>query len=140
MSTRGLIEHILDQKRFAVTGVSRNPEKFGYKVYQTLKGAGYTVYAVNPNADAIDGDPCYPSLDNLPNAVDCVVAVTPPAVTEETMLNAGHLHIPCCWMQPGAESTAAINKARSYSMQLIAGGPCIMLAIAQRRERLAAQG
>ena len=139
MSTRGLIEHILDQKRFAVTGVSRNPEKFGYQVYQWLKGAGYTVFAVNPNADSIDGDPCYPSLDNVPGPIDCVVTVTPPEVTEETMLTAGHLRIPYCWMQPGSESTSAMNKARAYSLQLIAGGPCIMVALGMRRARDAAQ-
>jgi predicted CoA-binding protein len=140
LSTRGLIEHILDQKVFAVTGVSRNPEKYGYQVYQRLKGAGYTVFAVNPNADEIEGDPCYPSLDNVPGQIDCVVTVTQPEITEETMLTAGHLRIQYCWMQPGAESTAAINKAQAYSMQLISGGPCIMVAIGQRRARNAAQG
>lgn len=139
MSTHALMEHILDQRRFAVTGVSREPEKFGYKVYQALKAVpGYIVYAVNPNADAIDGDDCYPSLDNIPGAIDCVVTVTPPEITEETMRTAGHLRVPYVWMQPGSESTPAFNIARSASLQIVSGGPCIMDAIAARRAHLTA--
>lgn len=139
MSTRALIEHILDQRRFAVTGVSRDKDKYGYKVYKALKNAalsaGYTVYAVNPNADTIDGDPCYPSLDNIPEAIDVVVMVTPPDVTEETAQTAGHLHIPYAWIQPGSESVAAFNTARANSMQIISGGPCILIALEDRRAR-----
>jgi predicted CoA-binding protein len=127
-----LIEQILEQKRFAVTGVSRNPEKYGYKVYQKLKAAGYTVYAINPNSEAIGEDPCYPSLDNVPGPIDCVVTVTPPVVTEKTIRDAGHLRVPFVWMQPGSESTSAYNLARALSMQVVSGGPCIMVAIAQR--------
>lgn len=135
MSTRALIEHILDQRRFAVAGVSRNPEKYGYKVYKTLKAAGYTVYPVNPNAEFIDSDVCYPTLDNIPDTLDVVVTVTQPEVTEEIVRAAGHLKIPYLWMQPGSESTPAFNLARANSMQIVSGGPCIMVAIAQRRAR-----
>jgi predicted CoA-binding protein len=132
VSIRVLIEEILDKQCFAVTGVSRDPDKYGYKVYKTLKAAGYKVYPVNPNADDIDGDPCFPTLDNVPDKIDCVVTVTPPPITEETMLTAGHLKIPYVWMQPGSESTAAFNKARGFSMQIVSGGPCIMVSVRER--------
>ncbi|HZO87195.1 MAG TPA: CoA-binding protein [Chthonomonadaceae bacterium] len=135
MSTRALIEQILEQRNFAVAGASRDPDKYGYKVYKTLKEAGYNVYAVNPNADTIDGDPCYPSLDNIPGPIDCLVTVTPPEITEEIIRTAGHLKVPYLWMQPGSESMPAFNLARSYSMQIVSGGPCIMVAVAQRRAR-----
>jgi len=98
---------------------------------------GYTVYAVNPNADSIDGDPCYPTLDNVPGPIDCVVTVTQPHVTEETMRTAGHLKVPYVWMQPGSESTAAFNLARAFSMQIVSGGPCIMRSTSERQSRLA---
>ena len=133
MSLRTLIEHVLEQKCFAVAGVSRNPEKYGYIVYKKLKAAGYTVYPVNPNADAIDNDTCYPSLDNVPGPIDCVVTVTSADVTEKTVRDAGHLRVPFLWMQPGSESTSAYNLARALSMQVVSGGPCIMVAVAQRQ-------
>lgn len=135
MSLRTLIEQVLEQKSFAVTGVSRNPEKYGYVVYQKLKAAGYTVYAINPNTDSVDGDACYPTLDNVPGPIDCVVTVTPPEITEKTVRDAGHLKIPFLWMQPGSESTPAFNLARSFSIQVVSGGPCIMVAAAQRQGR-----
>jgi len=135
VSNRALIDHILDQRRFAVTGVSRDPEKYGYKVFKALKAAGYTVFAVNPNADSIGDDPCYPSLDNVPGVIDCVVTVTPPEITEETISLCGRLKIPYVWMQPGSESTSAYNLARANSMQVISGGPCIMVAISLRQTR-----
>ncbi len=136
MSSRALIEHILEQKSFAVCGVSRDRDKYGYLVYRSLRTAGYTVYAVNPNADTIDSDPCYPSLDNLPEAIDCVVMVTPPQITEEILQVAGRLMIPLVWMQPGSESEAAYNLALSKGMQVVSGGPCIMVAVKARRARV----
>ncbi len=135
MPNHALIDHILAQRRFAVTGVSRDPEKYGYKVYRALKAAGYTVFAVNPNAETIDDEPCYPTLDNVPGPIDCVVTVTPPLITEETIRDAAHLKIPYLWMQPGSDSTAAYNLASSLSLQVVAEGPCIMVAVATRRGR-----
>ena len=135
VANRTVIEHILDQHHIAVTGVSRDPNKYGYLVYQALKAAGYTVFAVNPKADQIDEDPCYPSLDNIPGSIDCVVTVTPPLVTVETLQLAGRLKIPFVWMQPGSESEAAYNTARSNSMQIVSGGPCIMVAAKERQMR-----
>ena len=42
----------LGKKRIAVTGVSRIPQGHGSNlVYLRLRQRGYTVFAVNPNAD-----------------------------------------------------------------------------------------
>ena len=140
MSTRALIEQILESNRFAVAGASQDPEKFGHKVYQTLKAAGYTVFPINPNAETVAGDTAYPALDNVPGGVDCVVTVTTPDVTEMVIHAAGHLHVPYLWMQPGSESNAAFNLARGFSMQIISGGPCIMNAVRDRELRRAGLG
>ncbi|MGH2729043.1 MAG: CoA-binding protein, partial [Actinomycetota bacterium] len=46
----------LAKKRIAVTGVSRNPGSHGSNVvYQRLRERGYDVFAVNPNADQVEG-------------------------------------------------------------------------------------
>ncbi len=62
----------LANKRIAVTGVSRNP-KGGHGsniVYQRLRQRGYQVFAVNPNADTVEGDRCYHDLGSIPGGVD----------------------------------------------------------------------
>lgn len=129
-----LIAQILACRSFAVAGASRDREKFGYQVYQTLKQAGYTVFAINPNADEIDGDPVYPLLDNVPEKIDCVVTVTQPEVTFDVVRQAGKLKVPYIWMQSGSESEPAMRESFAVGCDLIAGGPCIMVEIAQRSQ------
>ena len=47
----------LAHKRVAVTGVSRQPANHGSNVvYKRLRERGFEVFAVNPNADAVEGD------------------------------------------------------------------------------------
>ncbi len=128
-----LIETILRKRNFAVVGASNNPEKYGHKVYKTLKKAGYSVYPVHPREEYVDGDSAYPRLDNVPVTLDCVVTVVPPEVTFEIVRQAGILRIPCLWMQPGSESQAAVIEAQAYGIQAVYGGPCIMVAVAAHR-------
>ena len=53
----------LANEHVAVTGVSRNAQSHGANViYQRLRQRGYQVFAVNPNADEVEGDPCYHDL------------------------------------------------------------------------------
>jgi predicted CoA-binding protein len=47
----------LAKKRVAVTGVSREPKDHGSNVvYKRLRGRGYELFAVNPNAEQVEGD------------------------------------------------------------------------------------
>ncbi|HDJ26423.1 MAG TPA: CoA-binding protein, partial [Candidatus Bathyarchaeota archaeon] len=66
---------------FAVVGASRDPNKYGHRVFKDLLEAGYEVYPVNPKADEILGRKCYPDLRSLPKKPDVVVFVVPPKVT-----------------------------------------------------------
>jgi predicted CoA-binding protein len=48
----------LAHKRIAVTGVSRTPGSQGSNVvYRRLRERGYEVFAINLNADTVEGDP-----------------------------------------------------------------------------------
>ena len=70
----------LAQKRIAVTGVSRSPKDHGANVvYKRLRDRGYTVFAINPNADEVEGDHCYHDLTSVPGGVEGVVIGTSPA-------------------------------------------------------------
>ena len=60
----------LASKRVAVTGVSREPKGHGGNVvYQRLRDRRYEVFAVNPNADEVEGDPCFHDLASIPGGV-----------------------------------------------------------------------
>jgi len=111
---------------FVVVGVSRESEKYGNKVYFDLKHAGYTVYAVNPNAIEISGDRCYPNLRNLPTLPDVVDIVVPPKITEKTVKECKALGIDKVWMQPGSESEEAIRFCIENDIKVLYD-VCVML-------------
>ncbi len=121
----GLIEEFLKQKTYAVVGASRDPKKYGHRVYANLKRKGYRVYPVNPKADEILGDRCYPSLESLPEKPDVVDIVVPPKVTEDIVRECGRLGIERIWMQPGSESEAALELCGRYKIRVL-HGICVM--------------
>jgi uncharacterized protein len=118
-------------KRVAVTGVSRKPQGHGSNaVYQRLRQRGYQVFAVNPNADHVEGDPCYHDLASVPGGVDWVVIGTKPETAEATIRECGDLGIKRVWMHrgpgPGSVSKAAAEYGRQHGITVIAGGcPCM---------------
>jgi predicted CoA-binding protein len=125
---QSVIQEIMNCRSFAVVGVSRDSGKYGHMVYSALKGLGYVTYPVNPSADAIGEDVCYPCLDTLPETPDCVVTIVPPGATERIAREAGRLGVRYMWMQPGSESEAAVNAAHGAGLRIVYGGPCIMVA------------
>jgi hypothetical protein len=127
-----LITEFLDKKNvFAVVGASRNPKKYGHQVYRDLRNAGYRVYPINPNADEILGDRCYPSLEALPERPDVVDLVVPPKVTERVVEACKTLGIKKVWMQPGSESEKAIKFCKENDIHVV-HGVCVMV---ERRRR-----
>ena len=60
-SVKEAASSFLANKRVAVTGVSRTPKTHGSNnVYRRLRERGYDVFAVNPNAQEVEGDRSYP--------------------------------------------------------------------------------
>jgi uncharacterized protein len=121
----------LAHKRVAVTGVSRTPANHGSNVvYKRLRDRGYQVFAVNPNANEVEGDPAYRDLRSLPDGVDAVVIGTRPEIAEETMRECAELGIKHVWMHrgPGAGSVSkpAADYGREQGIAVIDGGcPCM---------------
>ena len=126
MTTKAAIDEFMAQKTLAVAGVSRNVNKFGYRVYKELKDKGYTVYPVNPNAETIEGDVCYPTLAALPETPGGLVIITPPAQSEQLVRDAAKTGITYVWLQQGAESRAALQFCEENGIQYIAG-ECIFM-------------
>jgi predicted CoA-binding protein len=121
----------LRQKRVAVTGVSRTAKGHGSNVvYKRLRERGYDVFAVNPNASEVEGDPAYRDLAAIPGGVDAVVIGTKPEHADETMHQCAELGIKQVWLHrgPGAGSVSetAAEYGRSHGIAVIDGGcPCM---------------
>jgi predicted CoA-binding protein len=122
-----LIKSFLNTENvFAVVGASRDPEKYGHQVYRDLLNAGYRVYCVNPNADEVLGNKCFPNLGVLPVKPDVVDVVVPSKITEQIVKICKKLGITKVWMQPGSESEAAISFCEENGMDVI-HGVCVMV-------------
>ena len=121
----------LVHKRIAVTGVSRQPKSHGSNtVYKRLRERGYDVFAVNPNADEVEGDRAYKDVSSIPGGVDAVVIATRPEIAEQTMHECAELGIKHVWMHWGAGgssvSEAATDYGRQHSIKVIDGGCPLM--------------
>lgn len=124
-------EEFLAQHRVAVTGVSRNAAGHGANtVYKRLRDRGYEVFAVNPNAETVEGDPAYPSLDAIPGGVDAVVLATRPDRTPDAMKDCDRLGIKHVWMHrafgEGSVCADATTYGRAHGMTVIDGGCPLM--------------
>jgi predicted CoA-binding protein len=131
VTTRKAAAEFLAMKRVAVTGVSRAPQGHGSNaVYQRLRERGYQVFAINPNADEVEGDACYPDLKSVPGGVDAVVIGTRPETAEATMRECVDLGIKQVWMHrsfgAGSVSDAATEFGRSHGITVIDGGCPLM--------------
>jgi predicted CoA-binding protein len=121
----------LAKKRIAVTGVSRKSRDHGANtVFKRLRDRGYDVFAINPNADEVEGVHCYHDLKSVPGGVDAVVIGTRPATADATMRECDELGIKHVWMHrgPGKGSVSATAAAygREHGITVIDGGCPLM--------------
>jgi predicted CoA-binding protein len=121
----------LANKRIAVTGVSRRPKEHGSNtVYKRLRDRGYEVFAVNPNADEVEGTRSYHDLKSIPGGVDAVVIATARDKAEGTMRECAELGITQVWMHrsygKGSVSPEAAAYGREQGITVIDGGCPLM--------------
>jgi uncharacterized protein len=120
----------LQHQRIAVTGVSRNGGKGSNVVYQRLRERGYDVVAVNPHAETVEGDTCYPDLASVPGGVEAVVIGTRPETAQQTMRECAELGIKQVWMHRsfggGSVSREATAYGRARGITVIDGGCPLM--------------
>ena len=120
MSDRqNLISDFVSRRVWAVVGASRDPRKFGYQVFRSLRDAGYVVYPVNPKGGELEGEKVYRTLADLPQPPEVVDMVVPPAVTEQVVRQAHELGLTRIWMQPGAESEESVRYCQEHGMEVV---------------------
>ena len=111
--------------------MSRTPDSHGSNaVYQRLRERGYQVFAVNPNAEQVEGDRCYHDLQSIPGGVEAVVIGTRPETADTTVRECVDLGIKHVWLHrgPGAGSVSQTAAAygREHGLAVIDGGcPCM---------------
>jgi predicted CoA-binding protein len=128
-------DEFLAQRRIAVAGVSRDSKQPANLIYRRLREAGHEVFAVNPNADTVEGDRCYTTVAAIPDGVDGVVVVTPPKAAQSVIEDCAAAGVPRVWlhrgMGPGTTSDEAVEACHAHGIDVIPGGcPCMFGATA----------
>ena len=81
----------LDEPRVAIVGLSANELRASNFVGFYLKRHGYQIVPVNPSAQSILGEPCYPSLADIPGPVGVVDVFRDPAAVPQIAADAAKL-------------------------------------------------
>lgn len=129
MTIQEQIQRFLMSPSFGVAGASSNREKYGNRVLRCYVQNNRTAIPVNPREAEIEGIPCVATIAGLPDEVKSLSMITPPAVTERLVPEAIARGIENIWMQPGAESPAAVALCREKGVNVIADGSCLLVVL-----------
>lgn len=119
MASRRAIREFLGCRRIAVVGVSRNSKEFANTLYRRFKETGYEVIPVNPKAEQVEGDACYPSLGAVPGAVDGVLVLLPPGQNLTVVQECLAVGVKRVWFLKASKMAADV--ARRAGMSVVDG-------------------
>lgn len=128
MTSAAAINAFMGQPALAIVGVSRSGSKFGNLARRELARKGYRVYPIHPAATEIDGVRCYQRFADLPEPVDAVLVVVPPAEAGRVVSEAAAAGIHHVWLQQGAESPEVLRACRDLGLEVVSGECVLMFA------------
>ena len=106
-------------KTVAVIGASSNRYKFGNKALRAFANQGFTVLAINPNEDRVEGYKTYPSVLDVPGPIDMATLYVQPDVAVQVIEEIARKGIPEVWLNPGADGADVLRRARELGVKTI---------------------
>ncbi|KAL0082997.1 CoA-binding protein [Phycomyces blakesleeanus] len=134
------VQRFIQCNQFAVVGASPSRSKFGNRILRWYQSNHLPVIPVNPKENSIETLDTIASIDELADPKHTGLSIiTPPKVTLEILKKAKALGIENIWIQPGAEDAEVLNYCSQANLDVIAGGPCLLVqgpALLPQRSRL----
>jgi predicted CoA-binding protein len=113
-------EQILrDAQTIAVVGASPHAHRTSNGVMRYLQRVGYRCIPVNPNADEVLGERCYPSLRDVPEPVDFVDVFRRAEFCPAVAADAAAIGAPALWLQLDIRSAEARRIAEAAGMDYV---------------------
>lgn len=110
---------LADAAVIAVVGYSDDPSRTSYQIGSFLRAVGYTVYAVNPNVETIDGEPAYASLADVPEPIDIVNVFRRSEFLAGVVDDAIAIGAKVVWAQLGVYDPAAAEKGEAAGVAVL---------------------
>lgn len=95
--------------------------------------SGRKTYPLNPKASQVESQAAFANLNAVPEPIDSLALVTPPAVTRQIVQDALQAGVRRFWMQPGAEDSDAIREAENAGATVVHDGSCLLIILADER-------
>jgi predicted CoA-binding protein len=118
-------QDFLGQKRLAVVGVSKEPRDFSRVLFRELRQRGYEAVPVNPGASDIEGDRCFPRVQDIDPPIDNALLMTNPTVTETVVRDCIAAGVKRVWLYrgggKGSVSKAAVELCEKNGIAVIPG-------------------
>ncbi|MGE5926531.1 MAG: CoA-binding protein [Gemmatimonadota bacterium] len=112
-------ELLASARTIAIVGASANPGRPAHGVMKFLLRRGYRVVPVTPAASQVLGEQAYPSLAEIPDAVDIVDvfrrAEAVPAIADEAVAIGAR----ALWLQLGIVSEEAARRAAAAGLTVV---------------------
>ncbi len=116
------VEKVLTSYRtWAIVGCSPNPDRDSNQIAAVLQKEGYTVIPVNPSAEEILGERCYPSLQAIPEDAG-VEVVNMFRRSEDAGVHvdeAIEMGAKAVWLPRGVIDEAAAERARTAGLDVV---------------------
>jgi predicted CoA-binding protein len=113
-------EHILRTYRtWAVVGLSPSRYRASNGVARFLQSKGYRIVPVNPHADEVLGEKCYPDLAAIPEPVEVVDIFRRFSEAGHHVDEAIEIGAKAVWMQLGVIDEAAAERARRAGLEVV---------------------
>lgn len=117
---QGEILRILHEARtVAIVGLSPNELRASNFVGFYLKRHGYRIAPVNPTATEILGEPCYPSLADVPFPIDVVDVFRAPENVPRIAAEAAQTGAWGLWLQFGVINVEGAEQARAAGLTVV---------------------
>lgn len=91
-------------KTIAVVGASNDTAKYGNRALRAWRETGWTVYAVNPNEEEIEGMKAYDSVLDIPGPVDVATLYVPPKIGLKVADELVEKGVSEVYLNPGSDS------------------------------------
>ena len=119
MNVISTIKKIFELKTIAVVGMSPKPERPSHYVALYLKENGYDIIPVNPGHDEIAGLRSYPSLKDIPVAVDAVDVFRRSEFVEPIAKDAIDIGAKALWLQDGVINDEGSKLAEDAGLMVV---------------------
>ena len=119
----------------AVIGLSADPARPSHSVSAYMQRSGYKILPVNPGLKEVLGEPCFPSLQDLPSKPDLVNVFRLPRYLPAIVVEMIALGLRDVWVQLGIVNLEAAHRAEAAGLRVVMDR-CLLI----EHRRLRAEG